>query len=208
MAAVLLVFLPALSASAMAGNVHMPDGQTIVLDVEPSDTIENVKTKIQDRLGTPPDQLFLMFEGAIMQDGRTLSDYGYERTDVMDLFYNATAPVFVGGVPSFVCDTAVNKVLAENGTGVQFGVVEGSLPAGVSLDGVSGRLSGTPTAAGNYSFTISANNEGSSARTMFSGSVTCGLPDTGADASFPALLAAGLLLAGLLSVVSVRFIRR
>ncbi|TPG72601.1 ubiquitin-like protein [Pseudomonas arsenicoxydans] len=67
-------------------KIYMKDQseKVFTLDVRASDSIENVKQKIQDEAQIPPDRLRLIFAGRQMEDGRTLADYNVKEEDTLN----------------------------------------------------------------------------------------------------------------------------
>lgn len=79
LAAVLSTAAWATSPTGFCLNVELPSGETIALDVESGDSIDNVKQKVQNAAGVSVTEQYLYYGGKFLNNGRTLADYNIQR---------------------------------------------------------------------------------------------------------------------------------
>lgn len=83
LAAVLSTAAWAMSPTGFYLNVELPSGETLALDVESGDSIDNVKQKVQNAAGVSVTEQYLYYGGKFLNNGRTLADYNIQKESTL-----------------------------------------------------------------------------------------------------------------------------
>ena len=78
-------------------NGALPPGadfawRTLTIESQTGDSVENMKTRVQDQLGLPPEQIFLSFEGRLLGDRETRESAGIAKESTLALLLPVGSP--------------------------------------------------------------------------------------------------------------------
>ncbi len=199
---------PAFAWVGGAGDLNVVQtwdgGHVPTLDVEGSDSIDNVKQKIQDKIGMSPADMCLTFgvgfELVLLQDGQVISDYPYIYPgDLIELWrFTGAAAWSITPDEHIVGNTVHNVPVTGSPEATHFAVVDGALPAGVTLDENTGIVDGTFTSPDPFDVTIRVTTLCGDADITWASSGATALPDTGSSET---ALLGGVAIAFLLAAV-------
>ena len=111
--------------------VQTPNNGTISLEVEPSDSGENIKNKIFDQISIPVINQVISWNGTTIQDGQTLADFGIVNNSTIVLTVTTTTQVPEKMSYQAVVRNAANQLVINQNVGVKFSILKSSATGAV-----------------------------------------------------------------------------